>query len=330
MTAGRGRPRGRACASRVSPADALRSPSAWRVPHGPPTMAGRLVADGDDLCFVPRFPFVDATELRGRGGRHGAHVVRVATDARRPATTEVVAIRPDARVTVPRNLLRCYVEFSAPMREATRPPTCGWSTTPATRRSSAPCCRPSTSCGIPTGAGSPSCSTPPRINAVALRIARSATRCARETTFRLVVDAGFRDTWARRSPRAPSGGGRSAPTNAATSTPRPGRSRRQGPAVGIRSSSRSTVLDHTLVGACLQVVGPSGDPLAGAAAVGAEARSWSYTPSAPRPGPTTSSSTPPSRTFAGNSLTRVFDRDLSRPRGRPRPARPLAIPFTPR
>ena len=78
---------------------------------------GRLVADGDDVCFLPRFPFLAATEYEVEVD--GA-VVGTATFAERsvsPPTTDVVAIHPSS-VTVPRNLLRCYVEFSAPMRQA--------------------------------------------------------------------------------------------------------------------------------------------------------------------------------------------------------------------
>ena len=82
-----------------------------------PATAGRLVADGDDRCFVPRFPFLAGTsyEVEVDGA-----VVGTATYADRSmsgSTTEVIGIRPTGGV-VPRNLLRCYVEFSGPMREA--------------------------------------------------------------------------------------------------------------------------------------------------------------------------------------------------------------------
>ena len=95
---------------------AVRPVSPPRVQSRPST-AGRLVTDGDDVCFVPRFPFIAGTtyEVEVDGA-----VVGTATCASReasPPTTEIVGISPTG-ATVPRNLLRCYVEFSAPMREA--------------------------------------------------------------------------------------------------------------------------------------------------------------------------------------------------------------------
>ena len=37
-------------------------PSSSRGMQSRPATAGRLVADGDDVCFVPRFPFLAGTE----------------------------------------------------------------------------------------------------------------------------------------------------------------------------------------------------------------------------------------------------------------------------
>jgi hypothetical protein len=80
-----------------------------------PPMAGRLVCEGDDMCFVPRFPFVDGTAYTVLvGGVATAVLVRPQPVG--PATTEVLGIFPTA-MEVPRNLLRLYVWFSAPMRE---------------------------------------------------------------------------------------------------------------------------------------------------------------------------------------------------------------------
>jgi len=86
-----------------------------------PAMAGRVVADGADLCFVPRFGFVDGTayEVTIDGPEMGVAARPVRLQRRRPeatATTEVLAIYPSG-ASVPRNLLRVYVWFSAPMSE---------------------------------------------------------------------------------------------------------------------------------------------------------------------------------------------------------------------
>jgi hypothetical protein len=78
-------------------------------------MAGRLVGDGADLCFVPRFAFLDGTTYTVTvEGTSAAVLVRARPD--RLAATEVTGIRPTA-AEVPLNLLRLYVWFSAPMSE---------------------------------------------------------------------------------------------------------------------------------------------------------------------------------------------------------------------
>ena len=80
-----------------------------------PGMAGQVVVDGDDICFVARFGFVEGTVYAVRvDGRRLADLTR--PRAVRTATTEVVAITP-AVGCVPRNLLRLHVWFSAPMSE---------------------------------------------------------------------------------------------------------------------------------------------------------------------------------------------------------------------
>jgi len=80
-----------------------------------PPMAGAVVPDGGDRCFVPRFPFVEGTTYTVTiDGAPAAVLERPA--AVRPVTTEVLEIRPSA-TAVPRNFLRLYVSFSAPMSE---------------------------------------------------------------------------------------------------------------------------------------------------------------------------------------------------------------------
>ena len=78
-------------------------------------MAGRLVRDGADVCFIPRFPFVeDIAYTIAVDGLPLTTLHRHRPD--RPATTEVLDVHPTA-VEVPRNMLRFYVTFSAPMSE---------------------------------------------------------------------------------------------------------------------------------------------------------------------------------------------------------------------
>ena len=83
-------------------------------PDAPP-LAGRLVAAGDSVRFVPRYPLGDIGAIRVRvdGAEHRFAVVAPPV----PAPAAVVAAVHPAAPAVPENQLRWYVEFSAPMRE---------------------------------------------------------------------------------------------------------------------------------------------------------------------------------------------------------------------
>ena len=97
----------------VRPADAAAAAGVRAA--GLPPMGGRLAADGADACFVPRFGFVDGTAYAVTvDGRTAGVLRRPRPD--RPATAQVLAIYPAAD-EVPRNLLRCYVWFSARSEE---------------------------------------------------------------------------------------------------------------------------------------------------------------------------------------------------------------------
>jgi hypothetical protein len=89
-------------------------------------------------------------------------------------------------------------------------------------------------------------------------------------------------------------------------------------------------LDRALLTRCLHVVGPDGRMVDGTPQVGPEERSWRL---APRerwaPGPHQLVVDAVLEDVAGNSVSRVFDRDLTRPEDRPRAARRVAVPFRP-
>jgi hypothetical protein len=78
-------------------------------------MAGRFDLVGEQISFEPRFPPVPGTSysLLVDGVERGATTVPAVA---RAATTRVDAIHPRATV-VPLNLLKLYIEFSAPMSE---------------------------------------------------------------------------------------------------------------------------------------------------------------------------------------------------------------------
>jgi hypothetical protein len=306
-----------------------------------PAMAGRLVQDGDDVCFVPRFPFVDGTSYAvAVAGVSIAILTRPRPE--QSAVTEVLAIYPTA-AEVPRNLLRFYIWFSAPMSEGYAaqhvrllevagddPPT-GAMLTGAT-----PAGATLTGAMLP---GSELWSGDRRRLTVLLDPARIKRGLAphreagyplhRGEPFRLVVDAGFRDaagrplrsTAERRYAVGPDERGRVDPGAWAVSAP---------PA-GAREPLAVTFdrpLDHGLLGRCLHVTGPDGQPVAGLPEPGPQERSWRLTPRRPwAPGPHQLVVDPILEDLAGNSVSRVFDRDLARTQDDPRLDRPAAVTF---
>jgi hypothetical protein len=79
------------------------------------SMAGEFVVDGADMCFVPRHPFVDGVVYALTvDGVVAATILRPAAAV--ATTVAVTAIYPSC-AGVPLNLLRLYAHFSAPVRE---------------------------------------------------------------------------------------------------------------------------------------------------------------------------------------------------------------------
>jgi hypothetical protein len=292
-----------------------------------PATAGRLVVDGDDLCFVPRFPFLAGTSYEvAVDGR----VVGTATCAARPASppnTEVVAIRPTGG-TVPRNLLRCYVEFSAPMREAG-----------------------ATHVRLIDADGAPFVGAllateyelwdPDRQRLTVLldpaRIKRGLAPhrelgypLREHASVTLVVDAEF-----------PDASGRPLRTGAIRTWQVIGDERRRVTPSRwtLRPGTAGTTepltvtfdrpLDHALVARCLQVDGAAG-PVTGASVVGPEERSWTFVPAVPwRDAQHRLVVDPVLEDVAGNSVQRVLDRDLTKAEDDPGSAGPVELPFRP-
>jgi hypothetical protein len=309
-------------------ADVRVHPGVAVAPGGLPPMAGRLVRDGGDLCFVPRFAFLDGTAYTVTvQGAPAATLIRARPD--RLATTEVTGIRPTA-AQVPRNLLRLYVWFSAPMSEGyaaghVRLAGDGGGTIAgallptehelwdASRRRLTVLLDPARiKRGLAghRGAGYPLRSGEP---------------------FRLVVDSGLRDA-------------QGLPLRAAAQRRyEVGRDERRHvdpggwgltvPPTGTFDPLQVTFgrpLDHGLLARCLHVAGPDGQLVDGTPRTGPEEQSWQLVPrQAWAPGSHQLIVDPVLEDLAGNSVSRVFDRDLTRPEDRPRQARPIAVPFRP-
>ena len=293
----------------------------------PPT-AGQLVREGDDSCFVPRFAFVEGTTytvlVEGV-----AVAVLVHPRHERAATTEVLDIWPTA-AEVPRNLLRLYVRFSDRMSE-------GYAAGHVRLVDDAG--------EVMVGALLPTehelwdsdrCRLtvlldPARIKRGLVAHRRNGYPLKVGVSFRVVIDEGFRDA-----------GGIELRTGAERRFEVGGDERRRVDpddwTLTVPSSDTpepldvvfDRSLDRGLLTRCLHVIGPDGRRVEGTAAIGAEERSWRLTPDiAWARGSHQLVVDPVLEDLAGNSVGRVFDRDLTSPLDEPRQARPVVVTFCP-
>jgi hypothetical protein len=291
-----------------------------------PPMAGRLAADGPDACFVPRFGFVDGTAYAVTvDGRPAGALTRPRPG--RPATTEVLAICP-AAVQVPRNLLRGYVWFSAPMSEG----------------DADACVRLTDDAGTTLpGALLPAehelwdaghrrltiLLDPARIKRGLAGHRAAGYPLRTGQPVRLVVDAGFRDAAGiplragaeRRYAVGPDERRRVEPGAWALAVPAAG-------STGPLGVTFDRPLDHGLLARCLHVTGPGGRRVDGTPRAGDQDRSWSLVPRAAwAAGTHRLVIDPVLEDLAGNSVSRVFDRDLARPADDPRSADVVSVSF---
>jgi hypothetical protein len=296
---------------------------------GLPPMAGRLVHDGASLCFVPRFAFLDGTAYTVTvDGGTAAVLIRARPD--RPATTEVMAVYPTA-AEVPCNLLRLYVWFSAPMSE-------GY----AARHIRLAGDSGDTIAGALLPGEHELWDASRRRLTLLLDPARIKRGLASHRdagyplrpgeTFRLVIDRGFPD--ARGHPLRAGAEQRYQVGGEERRHVDPGHWTLTVPPARTSEPVQVTFgrpLDHGLLARCLHVTGPDGQPVGGAARIGPQERSWQLMPRQVwAPGPHQLIADPILEDLAGNSVSRVFDRDLTRPEDQPRPVRPVTLAFHPR
>lgn len=276
-----------------------------------PPMAGALDVVGTDTYFVPRFGFVAGTAYSVTvDGAVVATLTYPARDAER--TTGVEAIHPSTSV-VPRNLLRCYVTFTAPMSEGQ-----------AARhiRLVDADGRPLADALLPVEyelwdtrhRRLTVLLDPARIKRGLVSHVETGYPLRPGRPFRLVVDAGFAD--ARGVPLR-SGAERGFRVGAdLRGHVRPDRWQPTTPAAGTRDPLVVTFdrpMDRALADRCLTV-----DGVTGTSTVGVGERSWTFTPDLPwSAGEHVLRVDPVLEDVAGNSVTRVFDRDLAEPTDRP-------------
>jgi hypothetical protein len=305
----------------------VRAGSAKVVGELPP-MAGRVVHDGDDLCFVPRFPFVGGTTYTvAVDGAAAATLVRPRVDS--PPGTEVVAIHPTA-TRVPRNLLRCYVSFSAPMSEGD-----------AARHVGLVDDDGETMLGALLPTEHELWDAERRRLTVLLDPARIKRGLAGHRQlgyplrpgepFRFVVDEGFRDATGRPL-RAPA----NRRYEVGDDERRLVDAHQWSLDIPASGTTKALIvefdrpLDHALLARCLRVLAPDGTPVAGTPHIGPEERSWRFSPlgrwaSAPH----RLVIDPVLEDVAGNSVSRVFDRDLTQ-QGDRTDGSPIWLAFEPR
>ena len=330
-----------ACWSRSGGADCIRLtglpadadvrvfPGTAAAPNGLPPMAGRLVRDGAGLCFVPRFAFLDGTTYTVTVGGTSAAVLVRARPAR-PAATRVAGIYPTA-VAVPCNLLRFYVWFSAPMREG-----CAASLVRLARDDGSAI----EGALLPTEHELWDASRrrltvlldPARIKRGLVGHQEAGYPLRPGEPFRLIVGSGFLD--AQGLPLQAPAQRRYHVTGQERRHVDPGRWVMAVPTAATAEPLRVTFdrpLDHGLLARCFQVTGPDGRPVDGTTRIGRGEQSWQLAPGrAWASGSHQLIVDPVVEDLAGNSVSRVFDRDLARPEDQPRQDGPAVVAFRPR
>jgi hypothetical protein len=293
----------------------------------PPT-AGRLVHDGDDLCFVPRFAFLDGTTyIVTVAGVAVARLLRARPE--RAATTEVLAIYPSA-AEVPRNLLRLYIWFSGPMGEGYAADSVHLTDDVGEEMTGA---RLATEHELWDAARRrlTILLDPARIKRGLLPHRRSGYPLRSGASVGLLIDEQFRDM---------RGIGLRSPAERRYLVGDDQRRHVEPRAWTLVAPLRHTVqplevlfdrpLDHGLLARCLHLVGPDRRPVDGTPEIGPSERSWRLTPrQAWVPGSHRLMVDPFLEDLAGNSVTRVFDRDLTRSEDQPRRADRATVTFRP-
>ncbi len=296
-------------------------------------LAGAFEVDGDALCFIPRFPFVPglnyALVRRSSDGGYEtlATLQRPSSDA--APTTEVLAIYPTAP-SVPVNLLKLYVYFSAPMSEGNAARAVHVRRDDTNEELHA--------VFLPNGlelwdrerTRLTLLLDPGRIKRGLLPHQQMGYPLIEGVPITVAIDHAFRDA-AGRPLRATAE--RRFEVAPALRTPiKPAAWAVTPPAAGSREALTLTFdrpLDRALLGHALTVRDPEGARVLGQITLGPAEQSWRFTPEAPwQTAAYTVAIDPRLEDLAGNSLTRVFDRDLTITADDPVSAPLISIPFT--
>jgi len=293
---------------------------ATRTVRALPQVAGRFEIDGDEVRFVPRFPFIASTSYSvlispAAGGEHnasGAECWTIARPAYSGTPARVLAIYPGAG-ELPLNNLKLYVKFSKPMSE-------GWAA-PAVCFLRPPDNEPIEGVLLPMD---PELWDTERRRLTLLldpgRIKRGLAP-NREAGYPLVegwqisvrVERTFRDAHGRPLRAAAERGYMVGP--AVRKRVDPAEWRYRWPAAGSMEPllvGFDRPLDRALLEHCLSVVDEAGAPVIGRQSIGGGERWWRFSPTSPwRSGRYGLDIDCRLEDLAGNSVNRVFDRDLT-------------------
>ena len=305
--------------------------------HAIQPMAGQFAIDEDTVCFIPRFPFLDgmcysllvdaAPEERGVDSLEVWSIQRPATED--TPTTDVVAIYPTAD-ELPVNQLRLYIHFSGPMSEDWAARAVHVRRMDNSKRLEGVFLVMEPELWDPERRRLTLLLDPGRIKRGLVPNEEAGYSLIEGVPVIVTIATDFRD--------------------AAGRLLRTGEERRYeiGPPVRVRvnpgdwryrcptagSTDPMTVefdrpLDHALLQHSLWVNDAAGVALSGQGSVGPGERCWRFEPQSPwEEGQHQLTVDPRLEDLAGNSLIRVFDRDLMRAEDAPTDAGQVAIDFT--
>ncbi len=306
------------------------------APSALPPLAGRFVVEGEAIRFIPRFPFLEGRRYSLRVTHWGAgeasepDLWTIERPARAEApTTDVVAVYPSAE-ELPVNQLKLYVHFSGPMSE-------GWAARSVRVHR------------LDNGEALEGVFLsmepelwdrerrrltllldPGRIKRGLVPNEEAGYPLIESVQIAVVIVAAFRDAGGR--PLRSSFERRYRVGPPLRERVDPSGWRYQWPAAESTEPlivNFDRPLDHALLEHCLWISGRAGVPLPGNGLTGPRERSWRFEPeTAWKAAHYMLVVDPRLEDLAGNSLIRVFDRDLRRTEDTPVDARHVAIDFT--
>ncbi len=305
---------------------------AGRGGDGLQSMAGRYAVTAGEVRFAPRFPFLAGSSyaMMVRPLQLGGDVavLRIARPApARAPSTEVMGVYPGVDV-LPRNALRFYVHFSAPMSEGEAARRIHLESAGTGERLFGAFSPMDFELWDPLRRRLTVLLDPARIKQGLTPHREAGYPIEAGVAVVLVVERDFCDAagipmvadYRRRYDVGPDLRRRVDPWTWVLDVPEAG-----GRQPLVARFDRS--LDRALLEDCLAVAGTSGI-VAGEARIAAGEQSWSFVPDAPwAQGPHRLLIDPVLEDIAGNSVVRIFDRDLHQPDQEPRTIDIVSLDF---